>query len=210
MQLQQLKGRYDAVYSLGSNCLPGMQLRKNKLTSATGVLDWMISESLGSVNQLLQNRFSGFMQLPNMTVTGFDHKKYSYMVRDAAYGIYSVHDFPVERNPGGRLLTYSEFQEKIERRVRRFLNHLAAGRSFLFIRTDGSYQEAAELQATLANLIHSEFRVLLVQHTSRAKGIVEQNGGLEHVSVVELPNQDIWDGNDALWRELLSGVTLVK
>ncbi len=119
MRLAQLAGEYDAVFSLGQNCTPAIQLEKNRLRPFAGVLDWMMSDTLSDVNRLLENRFAGFMDLPNLSVVGTS--QLNYMVRDIAYNVISVHDFPQERNTSAELVTYPEFREKIDRRIERFL-----------------------------------------------------------------------------------------
>lgn len=119
MRLAQLAGEYEAVFSLGQNCTPAIQLEKNRLRPFAGVLDWMMSDTLSDVNRLLENRFAGFMDLPNLSVVGTS--QLNYMVRDIAYNVISVHDFPQERNTSSDLVTYPEFREKIDRRIERFL-----------------------------------------------------------------------------------------
>ncbi|GAA0397462.1 DUF1796 family putative cysteine peptidase [Paenibacillus motobuensis] len=52
MLLHDMKGRYQAVFSLGENCLPAIQLERNGLRLYSGPLDWLaisqISERLAS------------------------------------------------------------------------------------------------------------------------------------------------------------------
>ncbi|EHL78862.1 DUF1796 family putative cysteine peptidase [Bacillus smithii] len=46
MSLEDIKGTYDSVFSLGDLCLTSIQLKKNNLRPFSGVLDWMASPSL--------------------------------------------------------------------------------------------------------------------------------------------------------------------
>ncbi|MDD9268205.1 DUF1796 family putative cysteine peptidase [Paenibacillus sp. GCM10023248] len=66
MKLPEVKGQYDRIVSLGSACNPALQLRRLKLRTFSGPLDWSVSLSLSDVNRLLKNRFAHFMELPHM------------------------------------------------------------------------------------------------------------------------------------------------
>lgn len=61
MKLQDIKGSYNAIYSLGDLCLASIQLKQNNLRTFAGVLDWAGSPILPDVTRLLQNRFAGLM-----------------------------------------------------------------------------------------------------------------------------------------------------
>ncbi|MGR5968187.1 DUF1796 family putative cysteine peptidase [Bacillus paranthracis] len=50
------------MFSLGNACLVSNRLRKYKLRSYTGVIDWMLSPNLLQVVDLLQNQFENFMK----------------------------------------------------------------------------------------------------------------------------------------------------
>lgn len=97
MSLEKIKGTYDAVFSLGNLCLGAIQLNKFNLRPFSGVLDWVGSHSLPDVNRLLQNRFSGFLELPNLKVVGHA-SVLDLLVLDEAYKIYFNHDFKTDKN----------------------------------------------------------------------------------------------------------------
>jgi len=210
MELEGIKGNFDAIYSLGHNCLPGVQMAKNGLRHYAGVIDWMGSPLLSGVSNLLRNRFAHFMELRNMSITGIDPNAGCYLVRDAAYHIISNHDFSLETNTPSQILTYPQFREKIDRRIARFHEKLQTSSRMLFIRTEASLTEAQELQEVIRGLRpHGDFRILVVNHAP-VQGITELHWPLERVCAVQIPQAaDLFYENDELWRSLLSGVVHV-
>ncbi|MFN2748015.1 MULTISPECIES: DUF1796 family putative cysteine peptidase [Bacillus] len=212
MNLNGIKGEYNAVFGLGHLCLTALQLRKNNLRPYAGPLDWVGTSSLTDLNFLLKNRFSHFMAPENLRVTGYSTGVYTkdryISLTDDYYHVDSAHDFKADQNTLEHLVTYREVMEKFNRRINRFLDKMATADRILFIRTKGTYKEAQELQSVLSDLVQNEFRVLLINHAD-VKGIVEQNWSLERVCAVQLPDKEIWESNDRLWRKMLSGVKIV-
>jgi len=207
MNIDESKGSYDAVFSLGDLCLTSIQLKKHSLRPYSGVLDWVASPMLSKVTSLLENQFVGYMDSENLRVIGYADK--FICVSDDGYNIVSNHDFGIESNTLENLKSYQEVKEKYDRRIRRFLGELKNANRILFVRTEGTFEEAVELQNTLLRLVKKDFCVLLINHTD-VQGIVEKNWPLEKVCAVDFPNLDKWEGNHALWEELLSGITLTK
>jgi hypothetical protein len=203
MRLQELKGSYDAIFSLGDLCLSSIQLQNNNLRPYSGVLDWMASPKLSDVNRLLKNRFIGFMDLPNLRIIGYADD--NICVSDEAYHFVSNHDFEVGPNTLTHLGTYPEVREKFDRRIKRFLEKCATSKRILFVRTEGDMEDAEALQTVLSGLVKNDFRVLLVNHDN-VGGLVEDDWPLEKVCAVRLPSHEIWNGNNHLWKKLLDGV----
>lgn len=205
MELSQLKGEYDAIFSLGDLCLASIQLKKHNLRPYSGVLDWMASPELSNVNELLENRFMGFLEYDNLRVVGYADT--FICVSDDGYNLVSNHDFDGEKNTLTYLGGYADVMEKYERRITRFLSEMENAKRILFVRTEGSLEDAAVLQDVLSRLVKHDFSVLLINHTY-VQGIVEKSWPLEKVCSIEFPNKDKWEGNHDLWREVLSGIRL--
>src|SRR5437879_4131983 len=140
MELSKLKGGYDAVFSLGDLCLASIQLKKHNLRPFSGVLDWMASPTLSTVNELLENRFIGFMDYDNLRVIGYADS--NICVSDDAYNLVSNHDFSREKNTLEFLGSYLEVMEKYERRIQRFLHQMQTAKRILFVRTEGTLEDA--------------------------------------------------------------------
>jgi hypothetical protein len=208
MKLQELKGTYDAIFSLGDLCLASIQLRQNNLRPFAGVLDWMGSPMLSSVNRLLKYRFYDFMELPNMRIIGIANDT-SIVVSDDAYHIVSNHDFMVGSNTLTHLGSYTDVKMKFDRRIQRFLEKADTCNRILFVRTEGDYEDAEALQKVLYGLVRHDFRVLIVNHTD-VGGLVEDNWRLDKVCAVQLPSINKWTGNDHLWRRMFEGIHLSK
>ncbi|MCK1997332.1 papain-like cysteine peptidase [Psychrobacillus psychrodurans] len=205
MDLSQLKGEYDAIFSLGDLCLASIQLKKHNLRPYSGVLDWMASVELSKVNELLENRFMDFLEYDNLRVIGYADT--FICVSDDGYNLVSNHDFDGEKNTLTYLGGYAEVMEKYERRIQRFLSEMDNAKRILFVRTEGTLEDAAVLQDVLSRLVKHDFSVLLINHTY-VQGIVEKSWPLEKICSIEFPNKDKWEGNHDLWREVLSGIRL--
>ncbi|MGZ9586824.1 DUF1796 family putative cysteine peptidase [Paenibacillus marinisediminis] len=204
MRLADLKGDYDGIFSLGDLCLASIQLQKNNLRPYSGVLDWMGSPQLSDVNRLLMNRFEGFMELQNLRVVG-DATEEMLLVSDDVYHILSNHDFSKKQNTYTHLDTYPEVKQKFERRIDRFLEKANSCKRILFVRTEGNFQDAYDLQMVLSGLVQHDFAILLVNHAPVGE-IYELNWPLDKVCAIQLPNQEKWEGNNHLWKILLDGI----
>ncbi|WP_248924868.1 DUF1796 family putative cysteine peptidase [Paenibacillus hamazuiensis] len=204
MNFQQLAGTYDIIFSLGHNCLPATQLSRYMIRKIGGVIDWMESPQLSSVNYLLHNRFANFMELPHLTVDGINNDAGCYIVRDTMYNILSHHDFPVESNQPWSLNSYPELREKVNRRVPRFLETLQQAGRILFIRTEATPEETAELLGVLRGLVKNEFNVLVVNHAA-VPGIIETPWPFENVCALQIPwVPDMFRQNNFWWDVLMS------
>lgn len=207
MNINEIKGKYDAVFSLGDLCLTSIQLKKHNLRPYSGVLDWVASPMLSKVNKLLENRFVGFMDYENLRVLGYADT--FICVSDDGYNLVSNHDFGGDDNTLENLWGYKEVMKKYNRRIERFLREVDHAKRILFVRTEGTFEDAIELQSVLSKLVKHDFSVLLINHT-QVEGIVEKNWPLEKVCSIEFPNKDKWEGNHELWERVLEGVHLKK
>ncbi|GIP29956.1 hypothetical protein J23TS9_50860 [Paenibacillus sp. J23TS9] len=206
MRIADLKGTYDAIFSLGDLCLASMQLEKLDLRPYAGPLDWMATYNLADVNRLLRNHFANFMEYNNLVV----EKRISdqlYLVRETNYDFLSNHDFFTHNNFPPYLAAYPEVKAKYDRRVQRFMEKMAYSRNILFIRTEGSFEHAQELQTVLSGLVAHDFKVLLINHTA-VPNVVETDWPLEKICSIQLPNDEKWDGNDHLWTDIFNGIHL--
>ena len=219
MKLQDKKGSYDVIFSLGSACNPAMLLRQHNLRRLAGPLDWKVSLSLSDVSRLLKNRFTGFMELENMHLQddthyfledgdavmpddGSSHPIKSYWVTDTYYNIISMHDFPILLNQHWTV-TYPSFKEKLNHRINRFLEEIANGQSVLFVRWAASYDQAVELQSVLSKMVKGEFKILILQPGVQDKR--ELDWGIERVCAIEVLDIPF---DNSTWEYVLNGITL--
>jgi hypothetical protein len=207
VKLSDLRGEYDAIFSLGDLCLASIQLEKYNLRPYAGVLDWMASYNLSDVNRLLANRFAGFMNYPNLKVVGNASDKL-YLVLEQQYNFLSNHDFFTANNFPPHLAAYPEIKAKYDRRVARFLEKMETADHILFIRTEGTYEQARELEMVLSKLVKKDFKVLLIQHDPNVVALMENNWPLRRICSIQLPGQDKWEGNHHYWEQILSGIQL--
>ncbi|RAS81016.1 peptidase [Priestia endophytica] len=226
MNLQDIKGSYDAVFSLGSACNPALQFQRLNLRRLTSSpLDWSYSPFLSDVNRLLKNSFKGFMELKNMRVVN-DKGDYvyahdgapvvpdkeiqiptkSYVIQDTLYNIFSAHDFPIIANQSW-LVTYPSFKKTLNYRIYRFLKKVANSESVLFVRWVANYNEAVELQSILSHMVKGRFNVLILNPVEDLEEITEVDWGLDRTCVVNVPSDP---NSDSTWDHVLNGVTLTN
>jgi len=226
MNLYDIKGSYDAVFSLGSACNPALQFQRLNLKRFTSSpLDWNYSPFLYDVNRLLKNKFNGFMELKNMRIIndkgvstyadegvfvfpdkGLHKPIKSYLVLDTAYKILSAHDFPIIPNQHW-FLAYPPFKKTLNYRIDRFLDKIKNSQSVLFVRWVDNYQEAVELESTLSILTKRSFKVLILNPIEGLQGINEVDWGLSRTCVVNVPNDP---NSNVTWDYVLNGVTLTN
>ncbi|MGQ3377731.1 DUF1796 family putative cysteine peptidase [Priestia endophytica] len=229
LNLQDIKGSYDAVFSLGSACNPALQFQRLNLKRFTSSpLDWSYSPYLSDVNRLLKNNFKGFMELKNMRVVndkgdsiyanyandgaiivphkGIHAPLKSYVIQDTLYNIFSAHDFPIIVNQSW-LVTYPSFKKTLNYRIYRFLEKVKNSQSVLFVRWVANYHEAVELQSTLSQMTKGCFNVLILNPVEDLQEISEVNWELERVCAVNVPDDP---NSNSTWDYVLNGVTLTN
>ena len=207
MRIADIKGEYDDIFSLGDLCYIAIQLEKNGIRPYSGVLDWMGSPTLSSVNRLLQNRFEGFMDRHQIACIGTAGEKF-YFVQDKMYNLYSNHDFFIAQNDPEKLETYPSVKAKYDRRIARFLEKVNTSDRLLFIRSGGTYEEVEQLQHILDGLVRNDY-VLLFINPGHSEGFEENDWPLERVCSIIAPHADLLtDDSDHLWKALFEGIVL--
>ncbi|KJB88701.1 peptidase [Paenibacillus sp. E194] len=204
MRLSDVKGAYDAMYSLGSNCYTAQRLERYGLRPYSGVVDWMYSNWTPGVSLLLRNRFAKFMYPDHLVVESIIFKRHNYCILDRVYGVQSVHDFLYAERRRGIALRYPKFIETIQRRIHRFLDKAEHSERIFYFRLNASYDEAAELEAALASLVKHQFSLLVVNPGNEHR-IIDKEWPLANTCGLELPIG--WDAAcDQVWNEVFAGI----
>lgn len=147
------------------------------------------------------------MNLKNLRIIKYI-SEWDLLVWDEVYNIGFNHDFKTDKNTLTHLGGYAEVKEKYDRRIQRFLEKLSTSQRILFIRTEASFEEVAELEAILSGMIANDFRILIVNHTD-VDHLVEKSWPLQRVCAIELPNHDKWNANNHYWKMILDDITLL-
>lgn len=208
MKLADIKGEYNQIFSLGENCIPALKLRKFNLRQQAGPFDWVGTPNLFKIIILFQSNFADFLKEENLEPLQYVNED-DILVHDKLYNIGFNHDFKKDVNTLEHLGSLPQVQEKYQKRINRFMEALSASPNLLFIRTEATLEGATELNNELSQLVKNSYRLLIVNHAP-VKEIIEQDWGISNVCVLELPNDEIWDGNDHLWQSIFEGITLVK
>ncbi|PDY18325.1 MULTISPECIES: DUF1796 family putative cysteine peptidase [Bacillus cereus group] len=207
MNLSDIKKEYNAVFSLGQNCWPAWALYQLELSPFFGVIDFMLSPSLEKVNVLLQNRFDRFLNFENLSFISFWDDDAKLRLRDNLYEIDSCHDFKTDVNTPTSWPSYTEIKLNYEHRINRFLATIETAESILFIRTGGTYEEACSLEQILSQIVTHTFSVLLLIPAD-IPTITQEDWGLQRVCVMKCPIMDVYQYNEAFWKDLFDGITI--
>ncbi|WP_244235282.1 DUF1796 family putative cysteine peptidase [Paenibacillus lautus] len=207
LSLQDIKGPYHAIFSLGNNCLPAIELREHGLRKFAGPIDWMGTPVLPQISRMLRNRFQGMLVYANLVLVNQASEEL-YNIRDLEYDLYLNHDFYVHNNFPPHLPAYPDIKTKYDRRTTRFLQTLESGGRILFIRTDSNYEEMKELVDSLKQICAGPFHVLAVNHEPVPE-IEMMDWDIEHVCAIKMPNIDIWNSNRFRWTFIFQGMYLI-
>lgn len=79
--------------------------------------------------------------------------------------------------------------------------------SILFIRTGGTYEEACSLEQILSQIVTHTFSVLLLIPAD-IPTITQEDWGLQRVCVMKCPIMDVYQYNEAFWKDLFDGITI--
>ncbi|MDE5055420.1 DUF1796 family putative cysteine peptidase [Niallia taxi] len=103
-----------------------------------------------------------------------------------------------------------QVQKKYEKRITRFIDTLASAQHLLFIRTEADWMDTVGLEKVLSHLVRHDYTILIVNHTP-VKEILELDWKINNVYVcaIEIPNDEIWEGNNSLWERIFQCITLV-
>ena len=225
VNLQEIKGPYDLMLGIGSWCGPSLNLRRHNLRRFAFPLDWMVSNSVSDVTRLINNRFQGFMDFPNLVLTegtssslddgvavmpaqGGTEPVNAHFVYDTSYNITSVHDFPII--PGQDwTVTYPAYKEKLQKRITNLFEKLETSPKVLFVRWGfATQEEAIALHEALSRLVKGQFNLLLMLPVSGIKGMQEMHWPYPGICAVQVPIEE--PNNDAIWDEVYSGLSLTN
>lgn len=207
MRLNEIKGEYNAIFSLGENCIPALKLRKYNLREFAGPFDWVGSPNLSRVTNLLRTNFSNFLNEDNLIVPQYASDE-DLLVVDKTHLISFNHDFKTDVNTLQQLSGLPQVKKKYENRINRFMEALKTSQRLLFIRTEANIKDALELENVLSQLVRHQYCILIVNHKP-VNEIVELDWKVNNICAIEMPNDEIWEGNNLLWERIFQGITLV-
>ncbi|GAB6930268.1 papain-like cysteine peptidase [Paenibacillus sp. JCM 10914] len=208
LMLPDIKGPYHAIFSLGNNCLPGIELREHGLRKFAGPIDWMGTPVLPQISRMLRNRFQGMLVYPNLQAVN-ETAEGMYNVWDKEYDLFLNHDFHMHSNSPPHFPAYPDIKAKYDRRIARFLATLASGGRILFIRTDSNRDEVQELVDSLKQICVGPFHVLVVNHAHVQEIEMILDWNIDQVCAIKMPDRDIWISNRFRWTFVLQGMYLV-
>lgn len=205
MKIEDIKGSYDYIASIGDNCQPAHQLDRLQLRKSSGPFDWIATRSLDVISLLISNRFANFMDNNYLVIDGQDPGSHYYNVRETLYNLYSMHDFPITND---WIASYTEAKAKFDRRAQRFLHQIENCQSILLVRLMGTSEEAVRLKSVLSGIVKGNFSILLINYHDNNE-VLDLNLIDENICSVLIPNDpNRWEGNDGAWSALFNGITL--
>jgi len=197
--------RFEAIFSLGHNCQVAAQLKRNGLRRQAGPWDWFNFASTADFCGVIRRRLEGFMQLEHLEIYGKSVN--TYYVRDRQSTCLSFHDF--KNNPNQPpLYDYAEFRDRLDRRIARFNDCLASGRSVLLVRIIKHQHDAEAIYASIRETYaNPHISMLFILH-GEDPDIVELPSFDEDARLVRIPKGRTWEGDTAAWATILSKIRL--
>ncbi|MCM3783070.1 papain-like cysteine peptidase [Neobacillus mesonae] len=205
---QQIAGilKYDAVFSLGSNCQAAHQLRRLSLRLEAGPLDWFVSKDVDQLIRLIDTRFKGLMEQENLEM--ISTFRTCYCIQDTRYGFLSYHDFPVKEKSEDWTLDYPDFKTKLTRRINRLVQAMDSAEKLLFVRVNAGQDDSERLYHSLRKQIKHSFDLILIDTLADSdapvKRWVDRSGCIRY----SIPKGTDWRGSNEAWNEVGSNVRL--
>lgn len=207
MQFSEIQRSYNAIFSLGQNCYPSIHLQRHRLRPFSGVFDWILSHSLKDVNRLLENKFSNFLNINNLSFVSYWSNGTELMLKDNFYNVNSAHDFQVPPNTPTSWPSYPEIKEKYKRRIERFFKTLETSEWILFVRLGGTYNEIVDLEKMLNKMVKHQFRLLVIADPNL---VINKDSSLKYTYIVEHPITTELCVEPDLWDELFKGIKVIE
>jgi len=143
------------VISLGSLCQTAQQIRKNGLSDAAYPFDWIATRSLGSIAEIIERKFDGFLCRDDLEIT----TKYPYIINHR-WQIDMPHTFADRQ-----LSDFDDVSDNLQKRGRRLLRVLNGVDQVIFVRQDEKLEEGQIFVEFLRDLYPTlNFRLILTQN----------------------------------------------
>lgn len=183
------------VISLGSLCQTAQQIRKNGLSDAAYPFDWIATRSLGSIAEIIERKFEGFLCKDDLDITA----KYPYII-NRRWQIDMPHTFADRQ-----LSDFDKVNENLQKRGRRLLRVLEGSDELLFIRQGDNIEEGEMFVQFLCDLYpFLKFKLVLTQNGENSTKEFDS----EHLALFHLPlpkehkRAENWEGFDWAWGRL--------
>ena len=206
----------DCFIPIGSACRPAYWLRKSELRYCSLPFDWMMNFPLSTIISTLKHGISDWFNeyVEDKNKIG---KKARY-VTDIKNRIISMYGFPIEKTVDEYM---TEFKELFGRRYERMKDILKTSKSICLIcnRNDDIYnfqlflREIAKmypkLQIKLLNIRHSDLEQEIIKYEINPNVIFYDIKANDiHANGSDKSNPSFWIGNEDLWNEVCSHLSL--
>lgn len=210
---------FDLALSLGNNCKPTFYLKKFKLFSFAGPLDWMITDSLNSIAALFKENFATYFvntkEINPENIKG--SKKTHRYIRDIKNKVVSMHHFPLD-------IPIEKFKPRflklLKRRFEKMHRFIKMSESILFLSCrDETIEDFKIFLKEFANIYPGKKITLInIRHKADTRGIIEKFS-LKNIEIIDYTADDIhpgdktseneyWTGNIVNWETILSNIRL--
>ncbi|AGK97902.1 DUF1796 family putative cysteine peptidase [Clostridium pasteurianum] len=209
MYLKDLNKNYDVIFNLGFNCQGIHYTKLHNLRCGNGPTDWLAVHSLPILNNLIDNKFKGFMDLKDLRIFGAGNG-FHYVLNDSTITA-SYHDFPLQYTVEQ---SYPTFEAKLNRRIDRFYSKLQNCKSALFIRTSFLDSEVNELPALVDILSkyvnpNASFNVVFIELNPYVTQVIDKGTNIKNTCYLQFPRGTTWEGHAPSWDYFLSNINLV-
>lgn len=178
--------KFDNIISLGSFCSVAMELEKRGLRCASYPFDWLITDRLEAVIDLIGNNFNDFLSCPQMCREGRPDVYFNRKTSSHFYHDFNPHDPLEEQIP--------QLQKKYDRRISRFYSDIR--KPTLFIRYcirpyDEEYvRNNRESIAVFLKSFNPENRILYIMSSGDSNRMIPDESGDGTVCLIRQPEND--------------------
>lgn len=188
--------------SLGRNCECAFQLQRTNLKKASYPFDWMFSHNFDVVQSLIKNKFKDFIKFENLKVT----RKIQYVANLKLDGIVHNHDFPPNKPMSE---SFVGFEDKYNRRIKRFYQALDSGKPIYFIRVGATKEQAKSFCRMIKKEFpHLIFNLIVLNDSPDFK----KHWNESNIHNFHRPEKEAgvtWQGNDARWNKIFKKINIL-
>lgn len=196
------------VISLGSDCEIAHQLRRHKISEAYFPLDWVRSEDIDKVGELLQHGFSRFLETEYLEEIGKNEvdNPPRKAIFNNQYKILFVHDFALDQEK-----TDKDVLEKYKRRIIRLYAALKSHDKIYFFRKGITRTQAQNLCTIIEKKWPKlDYMLVVLDDTEEIKLQWGDRVRTFFLKKIEWPPAHGWEENNQRWHEILVELGLSK
>jgi Putative papain-like cysteine peptidase (DUF1796). len=182
---------FEKFISLGSFCSPAEWIMELGLRKCAYPFDWLISGDIALVNELIENKFTDFLDIKQLLVMENQLQGKYLKIQNTKYNIKFFHDFLKDEDLASQIVG---IKTKYDRRINRFYEALFSG-NILFIRyiNKCDFDKTSEIDRfiDIVKRYNNNFKIIVVKDSESPLGRLENADFILKVFEVEKDEGDV-------------------